>query len=84
LFSLIFYLASVLLFLFFSLFISRVERITAARAVGEPTVPSALSEELATNPFLRADQPAIAANLNLTGAEPVEVFTKIRAQKDAF
>ncbi|QXT39269.1 hydroxyacylglutathione hydrolase [Gymnodinialimonas ceratoperidinii] len=64
--------------------ISRVERITAARAAGEPTVPSALSEELATNPFLRADHPAIAANLNLTGADPVEVFTKIRAQKDAF
>jgi hydroxyacylglutathione hydrolase len=64
--------------------ISRVERITAARAAGEPTVPSALSEERATNPFLRADQPAIAANLNLTGADPVEVFTRIRAQKDAF
>ncbi|WP_341862494.1 hydroxyacylglutathione hydrolase [Gymnodinialimonas sp. 57CJ19] len=64
--------------------ISRVARITAARAAGEATVPSTLAEELATNPFLRADQPAIAATLNLTGADPVRVFTQIRAQKDAF
>lgn len=64
--------------------ISRVERITAARAAGTPTVPSVLAEELATNPFLRAHVPAIAATLNMGGADPVDVFTRIRAEKDNF
>ena len=64
--------------------ISRVEQITAARSAGQPTVPSTLASELATNPFLRSDQPAIAATLDMVGSTPVEVFTQIRAQKDAF
>lgn len=64
--------------------ISRVSKITSARAAGRPTVPSTLAEELATNPFLRAHVPAIAATLNMTGADPVDVFTAIRAQKDIF
>lgn len=64
--------------------ISRVTTIDAARAAGHPTVPSTLAAELATNPFLRADQPAIAATLNMAGSAPVDVFTKIRAKKDAF
>lgn len=64
--------------------ISRVERISTARAAGQPTVPSTLAEELATNPFLRADVPAIASHLQMAGSDPVDVFTRIRAQKDAF
>ncbi|ABD53959.1 hydroxyacylglutathione hydrolase [Jannaschia sp. CCS1] len=64
--------------------IFRVERITAARAAGQPTVPSTLAEELATNPFLRADAPTVAAPLDMEGADPVDVFTRIRAQKDSF
>lgn len=64
--------------------ISRVAQITDARAADQPTVPSSLALELATNPFLRADQPAIAATLNMTGSAPVDVFTQIRAQKDTF
>lgn len=64
--------------------ISRVAAITAARAAGQPTVPSTLAEELATNPFLRASEPAIAAHLDMAGAAPVDVFTRIRAQKDRF
>ncbi|MBY4895087.1 hydroxyacylglutathione hydrolase [Rhodobacteraceae bacterium N5(2021)] len=64
--------------------ISRSEAIAAARAAGQPTVPSILAEELATNPFLRAHVPAVAAHLSMTGASPVDVFTRIRAQKDRF
>lgn len=64
--------------------ISRVQDITSARAAGLPTVPSTLALELATNPFLRADQSSIAATLNMPGAAPVDVFTAVRAQKDAF
>ena len=35
--------------------------IEQARAAGKPTVPFALARELATNPFLRADDPVLAA-----------------------
>lgn len=63
---------------------SRVSEITKARAADMPTVPSTLAEELATNPFLRANDPTIAAGLGLTGASPVDVFTEIRARRDRF
>jgi hydroxyacylglutathione hydrolase len=39
---------------------------------------------MATNPFLRAADPAIAARLDLGGAAPVRVFAEIRARKDKF
>ena len=64
--------------------ISRIEKIETARAQGRPTVPSLLSTERATNPFLRADSPEIQANLGLTGADPVTVFTEVRRRKDSF
>lgn len=64
--------------------ISRAEAVTAARANNQPTVPSLLSEELATNPFLRASDPAIQAHLGMHNAEPVDVFAEIRARKDRF
>lgn len=63
---------------------SRTSEITKARAAGMPTVPSTLAEELATNPFLRANDPTIAAGLGLTGASHVDVFTEIRARRDRF
>lgn len=63
---------------------SRISEITKARAADMPTVPSTLAEELATNPFLRANDPTIAAGLGLTGASPVDVFTEIRARRDQF
>ncbi len=62
----------------------RMDRIRANRAAGIPTVPSSLSEELATNPFLRGHDPEIQSALGLTGASPVEVFTEIRRRKDSF
>ncbi len=64
--------------------ISRVEKIETARAQGRPTVPSLLSTERATNPFLRSDSPEIQANLGLSGADPVTVFTEVRRRKDSF
>lgn len=63
---------------------SRADAIDAARARGLPTVPSTLAEELATNPFLRASEAAIAAHLGMAGAAPVDVFAKIRSLKDQF
>lgn len=62
----------------------RVDEVNARRARGEWTVPSSLADELATNPFLRARQKSIAANVGLTGAEAVAVFAEVRRRKDAF
>ncbi|MCI5109618.1 MAG: hydroxyacylglutathione hydrolase [Marivita sp.] len=63
---------------------ARVDRISSLRDNNEPTVPSTLSDEAATNPFLRAADPAIQAHLDMLGAEPVDVFAEIRARKDRF
>lgn len=67
-----------------SALISRVEDVTAKRASGTPTVPSLLSDELATNPFLRAHDPAIQAHLGMKGANAADVFSEIRSRKDNF
>ena len=62
----------------------RVNTIKALRANGEPTVPSTMTEELATNPFLRAADPAIRQHLNMADATDEEVFAEIRSRKDNF
>ncbi|MFA8441874.1 hydroxyacylglutathione hydrolase [Yoonia sp.] len=64
--------------------ISRNKRIETARAAGTPTVPSTLTEEKRTNPFLRADVPEFKAVLGMEDASAVDVFAYIRAQKDKF
>ncbi|MBZ8118102.1 hydroxyacylglutathione hydrolase [Roseovarius sp. LXJ103] len=63
---------------------SRVDEVNAARATGQPTVPTTLETERATNPFLRATDPDIRAHLGLQHASDAEVFTEIRARKDRF
>ena len=64
--------------------ISRIRGIDAARAAGMPTVPSTLSEEKRTNPFLCADLPEFKATIGMNDAPPAEVFAYVRAQKDKF
>ncbi len=64
--------------------IARVREIAAARAQGRPTVPSLLSLERATNPFLRAAVPGVQQNVAMSGADPARVFAEIRARKDRF
>jgi chorismate synthase len=59
-------------------------RIDEARAAGRATIPSTMEEERAANPFLRADQPAVAAAVGLAGADPVAVFAEVRRRKDNF
>jgi hydroxyacylglutathione hydrolase len=41
-----------------------------------------LARELATNPFLRADDPALAARWG--GGDAVATFAALRAAKDSF
>ncbi|MEZ5504431.1 MAG: hydroxyacylglutathione hydrolase C-terminal domain-containing protein, partial [Halioglobus sp.] len=67
------------------------ERITAAQATrqrGEPTVPSDIALELATNPFLRCNTPALQASLRqqgkLPGDNPEAIFAAVRSWKDSF
>lgn len=54
------------------------------RERGVPTVPSLLADEKATNPFLRADDPAMAGLVGLPGRTAPEVFAEIRRRKDTF
>ena len=49
-----------------------------------PTVPTRMDLEKATNPFLRASDPAIRAHLAMTDASDADVFTEIRRRKDNF
>ena len=64
--------------------LQRSAAIDAARAKGEATVPSLLGEEKATNPFLRADVPAVQAAVGMTGGDPTAVFAEVRHRKDVF
>lgn len=63
---------------------NRSELVASLRRTGESTVPTMLSIELATNPFLRVGNVEIRATLNLVGAEDAEVFAEIRKRKDNF
>jgi hydroxyacylglutathione hydrolase len=56
-----------------------VARLATAR---KPTVPSTMGAEKAANPFLRADIPAVAQSLGLSGAPAWQVFAEIRERKN--
>ncbi len=55
-----------------------------AQRAGRQTVPSTMSRERITNPFLRADTPELKTALNMPQAQAVEVFAKLRRRKDFF
>jgi len=63
--------------------VARSERVNALRAEGKSTIPGNMREELATNPFLRADIPALQADSGAPG-DPVATFASIRRRKDNF
>jgi hydroxyacylglutathione hydrolase len=54
----------------------------------QPTLPSTLADELATNPFLRCGQPEIRQTVERTTRQaadtPLGVFSALRAWKDSF
>ena len=64
--------------------IARSAEVTRLRENGQPTLPIALAAEFATNPFLRADDPAIRAHLGMEDASDEAVFAEIRKRKDNF
>jgi hydroxyacylglutathione hydrolase len=61
---------------------ARAAEVFAARERGEPTVPTTIGLEKATNPFLRA--PRLAARVGKAGAPDYEAFAAVRAAKDGF
>ena len=62
----------------------RLKVVSEARERGEPTVPTTMAAEKATNPFLRADDPTVAEALGMAGADPAEVFARLRKGRDGF
>ncbi len=64
--------------------VARMREVDARRAANQPTVPSTLAEEMATNPFLRPDSAEIQAAVACIGAPLHEVFGATRARKDVF
>ena len=67
---------------------ARRAREAAKRERGEPTLPSTIAEELATNPFLRCGEPEVVASAERHAGRklkgPVEVFAEIREWKNHF
>ena len=63
---------------------ARIARVALANSENRPTVPSRLSGELATNPFLRAHLPHIKASLGMPHATDAESFAELRRRKDSF
>ncbi len=66
---------------------ARIAADTAARARGEPTVPSTLALELATNPFLRTGEPGVIAAAETFAGRTLSghaaVFEALRRWKDS-
>ncbi|GAB1595457.1 hydroxyacylglutathione hydrolase [Lysobacter claricitrinus] len=66
----------------------RMKEAKTMRDAQQPTLPSTLGDELACNPFLRCDQPAVidaaTRRLGRAPADRVETFATLRAWKDGF
>jgi hydroxyacylglutathione hydrolase len=62
----------------------RIEEIAKRRAAGRATLPTTIAAELASNPFLRAEEPEVQSRLGMGGADPAAVFAEIRSRKDRF
>jgi hydroxyacylglutathione hydrolase len=67
----------------------KLARVRALRQRREPTVPSTIAEERATNPFLRTQSAELAASVrgrvpDLPAGDPVALFAAVRALKDRY
>ena len=63
---------------------ARAEEAARQIAAGKPTIPTTIEQEKAANPFLRADEPAVAAAVGLAGMPATQVFAEVRARKNNF
>lgn len=67
----------------------RLARVVMRRANGEPSVPSTMGEERASNPFLRVSAPAVRAfakerEAGVDDTDAVQVFAVVRRARDVF
>jgi hydroxyacylglutathione hydrolase len=62
----------------------RVAEVARLREAGQPALPTTIARENVTNPFLRADDPALMKRLGMAGADSANVFAEIRTRKDKF
>jgi len=63
---------------------AREQEVAQLLAQDRPTIPSLLGAEKKENVFLRADVPAVASAVGLSGHSPAEVFAEVRARKNKF
>jgi hydroxyacylglutathione hydrolase len=58
------------------------------RKSGQPTLPTSIGQELATNPFLRCHVPAVRVAIShhcgVTVNTPIEAFSRLRQWKDSY
>jgi hydroxyacylglutathione hydrolase len=67
---------------------ARLDAARRCRAAGEPTLPSTIAEERATNPFLRSNEPSVRQAAERHAGrdldDPVDVFATVREWKNRF
>lgn len=61
---------------------ARLQQVRTLVEHGQPTVPTTLTEEQHTNPFLRADTPAMRTALTMPNNAPEDIFETLRRRKD--
>jgi hydroxyacylglutathione hydrolase len=62
--------------------IARAADVEAKRAAGQPTLPSTIGLELATNPFLRVAEKGIRTRLDMAAASDADVYGELRERKN--
>jgi hydroxyacylglutathione hydrolase len=62
----------------------RAAEVAQNREEGKFTLPTTIAIELATNPFLRVENPDIQAALGMAMADPAAVFAELRERKNRF
>ncbi|MBX2885720.1 MAG: hydroxyacylglutathione hydrolase [Granulosicoccus sp.] len=60
---------------------TRLQKAEKLREQNQPTVPSTIAEELATNPFFRASDAAVRHQLGMNNASDLDVFTELRKRR---
>jgi hydroxyacylglutathione hydrolase len=62
----------------------RMIEVNRLRNSNQPTVPTTIADELATNPFFRENSLSLQKNIAMINRNPAEIFTKVRQLKDSF
>jgi hydroxyacylglutathione hydrolase len=62
----------------------RLAEVAALRAAGKATLPTTITLENATNPFLRVEDPLVKKAMGLERADPFRVFAEMRERKNRF